>query len=90
MITNDFPERFLRLPEVQERTGFSRSFIYKSITDKTFSAPRKVGGRAIQMPIGPSEKTWDMVALVRYPSDRVFFANFLPLYLFGTNTIGFN
>ena len=46
MITNDFTERFLRLPEVQERTGLSRSFIYKSINDKTFPAPRKVGGRA--------------------------------------------
>ena len=46
MITNDFPERFLRLPEVQERTGFSRSFIYKSANHKSFPAPRKVGGRA--------------------------------------------
>ena len=46
MITNDFPERFLRLPEVQERTGFSRSFIYKSVKDETFPPPRKVGGRA--------------------------------------------
>ena len=24
------------------------------------------------MPIGPSEKTWDMVALVRYPSTRAY------------------
>ena len=46
MITNDITERFLRLPEVQERTGFSRSFIYKSVNDKTFPSPRKVGGRA--------------------------------------------
>ena len=46
MITNDFTERFLRLPEVQERTGVSRSFIYKSVNDKSFPAPRKVGGRA--------------------------------------------
>ena len=46
MSTEDHKERFLRLPEVQDRTGVSRSFIYKSITDKTFPAPRKVGGRA--------------------------------------------
>ena len=46
MTTNDFTERFLRLPEVQLRTGFSRSFIYKSVNDKSFPAPRKVGGRA--------------------------------------------
>jgi uncharacterized protein (DUF1330 family) len=29
-------------------------------------------GRAIQMPTGPSEKTWDMVALVRYPNARAY------------------
>ena len=29
-------------------------------------------GRAMQMPIGPSEKTWDLVALVRYPSAKVY------------------
>ena len=46
MITEDHKERFLRLPEVQERTGFSRSFIYKSVKDETFPSPRKVGGRA--------------------------------------------
>ena len=46
MITSDFTERFLRLPDVQDRTGFSRSFIYKSVNDKSFPAPRKVGGRA--------------------------------------------
>ena len=46
MITNDSKERFLRLPEVQDRTGFSRSFIYKSVNDRTFPPPRKVGGRA--------------------------------------------
>ena len=46
MITEDHKERFLRLPEVQERTGFSRSFIYKSVKDETFPPPRKVGGRA--------------------------------------------
>ena len=46
MSTGDHKERFLRLPEVQDRTGFSRSFIYKGVNDKTFPAPRKVGGRA--------------------------------------------
>ena len=29
-------------------------------------------GKAIQMPIGPSETTWDMVALVRYPNARAY------------------
>ena len=36
-------ERFMRLPDVMERTGLSRSFVYKIINDKTFPAPRKVG-----------------------------------------------
>ena len=29
-------------------------------------------GQALQMPIGPSEKVWDLVALVRYPSARAY------------------
>lgn len=29
-------------------------------------------GKAVQMPIGPSEKSWDMVALVRYPSASAY------------------
>ena len=29
-------------------------------------------GRALQMPIGPSEKAWDLVALVRYPSAKAY------------------
>ena len=29
-------------------------------------------GRALQMPIGPSEKSWDLVALVRYPSAKAY------------------
>ena len=31
-------------------------------------------GQALQMPIGPSEKVWDCVALVRYPSARAYLA----------------
>ena len=29
-------------------------------------------GKALHMPIGPAEKTWDMVALVEYPSARAY------------------
>jgi len=29
-------------------------------------------GQALQMPIGPSEKVWDLVALVRYPSASAY------------------
>jgi len=43
VFTNDHKERFLRLPEVQDRTGFSRSYIYKAVTENTFPARYKVG-----------------------------------------------
>ena len=35
-------------------------------------------GRALQMPIGPSEKTWDLVALVRYPSAKAYIERLRP------------
>ena len=38
-------EKFLRLDHVLKRTGLSRSYIYKSVNDGTFPAPRKVGDR---------------------------------------------
>ena len=47
-------------------------------TDGLSQVRRQVGaeliwsGRAIQMPIGPSEKSWDMVALIRYPSAKAY------------------
>lgn len=37
------PERLLRLPEVLERVGMSRSPLYVRIKDKTFPAPVKNG-----------------------------------------------
>jgi prophage regulatory protein len=37
----------LRRPEVQSRTGLSRSSIYKMIKDRTFPAPVSLGARAI-------------------------------------------
>ena len=39
--------KFLRLPEVQIRTGKSRSTIYQGIKDGTFPMPIKLGPRAI-------------------------------------------
>ncbi len=35
---------FLRLPEVQIRTGKSRSTIYQGVNDGTFPKPIKLGG----------------------------------------------
>jgi len=39
--------KFLRLPKVQDRTGKSRSTIYKGVNDGTFPKPIKIGPRAV-------------------------------------------
>ena len=39
--------KFLRLPEVQNRTGKSRSAIYQGVNDGTFPKPIKLGLRAV-------------------------------------------
>lgn len=40
-------ERMLRRPEVQDRTGKSRSAIYLGIKDGTFPPPVPIGARAV-------------------------------------------
>ncbi len=39
--------KFLKLPEVQARTGKSRSTIYQGVSDGTFPRPIKLGLRAV-------------------------------------------
>jgi len=39
--------RLLRLPDVCAWTGLSKSEIYRRIKEKTFSAPTKLGARAV-------------------------------------------
>lgn len=41
------PIRFLRLPEVLERTGLSRSTIYVRLAEARFPRPVPLGGRAV-------------------------------------------
>ncbi len=41
------PTRFLRLPEVMERTGLSRSTIYVRVAAGSFPRPVALGGRAV-------------------------------------------
>jgi len=41
------PTRILRLPEVKERTGLSRSTIYQRISTGDFPKPISLGGRAV-------------------------------------------
>jgi len=43
-------ERLLRLPEVIERTGLSRSSLYQRINQGTFPRPIKLGQRASAWP----------------------------------------
>lgn len=40
-------EKILRLPEVTNRTGLSRSTIYSRIQDGTFPKPISLGDRAV-------------------------------------------
>ncbi len=41
------PIRFLRLPDVLERTGLSRSTIYVRLAEGRFPQPVALGGRAV-------------------------------------------
>ncbi len=40
-------KRFIRLPEVINRTGYRRTSIYEEIAEGTFPAPIKLGPRAV-------------------------------------------
>ncbi|EAV3930948.1 AlpA family transcriptional regulator [Salmonella enterica] len=44
---NNQPTRLIRLPEVLERTGFGRAWIYRLISEGRFPAPVKIGVRAV-------------------------------------------
>jgi prophage regulatory protein len=41
------PNRFLRLPAVQQRVPFSKSMIYQMIQDGTFPAPHRLSARVV-------------------------------------------
>ena len=41
------PQRLLRLNEVKQRTGLSKSSIYNQIADGTFPEPVQIGARAV-------------------------------------------
>ena len=44
---NNQATRLIRLPEVLERTGYSKAWIYRLISARRFPAPVKIGVRAI-------------------------------------------
>ena len=37
----------IRLPEVQRRTGYSRAWLYRLLSENRFPKPVKIGSRAI-------------------------------------------
>ena len=39
--------RFIRLPEVKQRTGLGKTTLYGMVKDGEFPAPVKIGGRAV-------------------------------------------
>jgi prophage regulatory protein len=54
--------RLLRLPAVMERTGLSRSAIYRAIKSQSFPAPVKVGRRSVAWSSAAIEQ-WVLAAL---------------------------
>jgi prophage regulatory protein len=60
--TFENPIRFLRLPQVKQRTGYSRSSIYAKIALNEFPAPVNLGARAV---------AWIESEINEWISDRV-------------------
>ncbi|QPZ53313.1 AlpA family transcriptional regulator [Achromobacter phage vB_AchrS_AchV4] len=54
--------KFLRLPEVRDRVGMSRSQIYKLIQQGDFPAPVKLGARVSIWP-DPEVRAWQEAKL---------------------------
>lgn len=84
--TNDEPIFMVNLMQVRATAEYEDAALndcsgyeaFARYTEGSSKVRREVGakliwsGKAIQMPIGPSEKTWDTVALVRYPSAKAY------------------
>ena len=41
------PVTFIRFPEVQRRTGYSKAWIYRLLKENRFPRPVKIGSRSI-------------------------------------------
>lgn len=62
--------RFLRLPDVKQRTGKSGSTIYKDVADGLLPAPVRIGARASGWPEHELEAILK-ARLAGWPEDRV-------------------
>ena len=47
----------IRLPEVQRRTGYSRAWLYRLLSENRFPKPVKIGSRAIAF-VESEIETW--------------------------------
>lgn len=57
-----YPRRFLRLPQVEELTGFKRSHIYNLMKTGEFPSSVKLGARAV---------AWDSTAIESWQLQRL-------------------
>lgn len=57
-----YPRRFLRLPQVEEITGFRRSHIYNLMKAGLFPHSVKLGLRAV---------AWDSLAIEQWQNERL-------------------
>ncbi|HHK4756179.1 TPA: AlpA family transcriptional regulator [Pseudomonas aeruginosa] len=57
-----YPRRFLRLPQVEELTGFKRSHIYNLMKTGEFPSSVKLGARAV---------AWDSLAIESWQLQRL-------------------
>lgn len=62
-----YPRRFLRLPQVEELTGFKRSHIYNLMKTGEFPSSVKLGARAV---------AWDSRAIEQWQNERLAAAPF--------------
>jgi prophage regulatory protein len=60
---------FLRLPQVIQRTGMSRSAIYKMVSDGTFPRPVRLGARAVAW-VESEIQSWSEARIVASGHER--------------------
>ena len=81
-LTNNEPIVMVNLMQLRPRAHYADPSLnnctgleaFARYTTESAEVRKKVGAElvCIQMPIGPTEKTWDMVALVRYPNTSAY------------------
>jgi len=63
--TVSYPRRFLRLPQVEQLTGFKRSHIYNLMKTGEFPSSIKLGARAV---------AWDSLSIEQWQNERLMAA----------------